>query len=50
MRLFQNSNFTGNTKTFREEANEKNFHDLQNTSTRFLTFATHAISSKDQSF
>lgn len=48
---FSNLNFTGNTKTFLgEEANEKNFYDLQNTSTRFLTFATHAISSKDQSF
>jgi hypothetical protein len=48
---FQNLNFTGKTKTFLgEEANEKNFYNLQNTSTRFLTFATHAISSKDQSF
>ena len=48
---FSNLNFTGKTKTFLgEEANEKNFYDLQNTSTRFLTFATHAISSKDQSF
>ena len=48
---FSNLNFTGKTKTFLgEEANEKNFYDLQDISTRFLTFATHAISSKDQSF
>lgn len=48
---FSNLNFSGNARTFLgPDANEKNFFELNNKSTRFLTFATHAISFEDQSF
>tara|TARA_X000000950_G_C13920060_1_gene662946 strand:+ start:5693 stop:9085 length:3393 start_codon:yes stop_codon:yes gene_type:complete len=46
-----NLNYSGSTAVYLgKDANEQNFKRLNNKSTRFLTFATHAINLDDQSF